>query len=167
MDNLLKLKLSDDKPEYVLHMEAAYGPPSQSGFGSAVFFEQVERSVELEQSALQKYKYFVGENWERFGEDAWLSAWKQVYNRSEDSDHDIIAELHGITDFEASLSVPMILEGLQDAQAAKQALSTAYNDQDVVDLLVYTLGDGGAMSGILVVGRRSNGEITFPVFLYD
>jgi hypothetical protein len=61
----------------------------------------------------------------------------------------------------------MVLEGLEDAEAAKRALSTAYNHEDVVDLRVYTLGDGGAMSGLLVVGQRSNGETTFLVFLYD
>jgi len=61
----------------------------------------------------------------------------------------------------------MILQGFEDAEAAKRALPTAYNHKDVVDLRVYTLGDGGAMSGQLVAGRRSNGETTFLVFLHD
>lgn len=100
-------------------------------------------------------------------EEAWLSAWKQVYIREPEFDHDIVAEMRGITDLDARLSVPMILDGLENAEAAKRAQSIAYNHEDVVDLRIYTLGDGGAMSGLLVAGRRSNGETTFLVFLYD
>ena len=167
MNDLQIQTSTENKPEYILLMEAAYGPPSRNGFGSAIFFEQIVRNEDLEQAAMQKYKYFVGENWERFGEEAWLSAWKQVYIREPESDHDIVAELRSLTDLDARLSVPMILDGLENAEAAKRALSTAYNHKDVVDLRVYTLGDGGVMSGLLVAGQRSNGETTFLVFLYD
>ena len=39
----------------------------------------------------------------------------------------------------------------------------AFDDPSVTELLVYNLGDGGAMSGILVAGRRSNqpGDVTY------
>lgn len=103
----------------------------------------------------------------RSHEEAWLSAWKQVYIREPQSDHDIVAEMRSLTDLDARLSVPMVLDGLENAEAAKRALSTAYNHKDVIDLRVYTLGDGGVMSGLLVAGQRSNGETTFLVFLYD
>ena len=156
-----------NKPEYVLLMEAAYGAPSQSGFGSAVFFEQLELNQELEKAALQKYKYFVGELWDRYGEDAWIGPWKEVYARKSGMKKDIVAELQGIKDRDASISVPMILDVVENAEAARHALSAAYDDETVVELRAYNLGDGGAMSGILVVGRRSNGETIFLVFLLD
>ena len=51
---------------------------------------------------------------------------------------------------------------------ARAALAAAYDDPAVTDLRVYNLGDGGAMSGLLVAGyRKGTGEATFLVFLMD
>lgn len=96
-----------------------------------------------------------------------MSAWKLVYTRPSNFKPDIVAELKNITDFEASQSVPMILDVVQDADQARVNLALAYDHKDVVDLSVYNLGDGGAMLGLSVVGRRKNGETTFLLFLYD
>lgn len=167
MENLQNPNSMDIRPVYLMLLEAAYGGPSQAAFGSAVFFEQVERSEELEKAALDKYKYFVGELWERYGEGAWMGAWKEVYARPKGAKHDIVAELNGITDPDAALSVPMVLSVVENADAAKKALSTAYDGDTVLNLKVYNLGDSAAMSGLLVAGRRSNGEATFLVFLLD
>ena len=69
-------------PGYAADLAAAYGPPSQAAFGSAVFFEKVTPADSLEQTALEKYKYFVGDLWERYGDDAWMGPWKEVYSRA-------------------------------------------------------------------------------------
>ena len=58
-------KSDANKPKYVTALEAAYGAPSQAGFGSAVFHEPIEAGDDLAQAALAKYKYFTGELWER------------------------------------------------------------------------------------------------------
>jgi len=155
--------MNTSEPQYVTALKAAYGSPSQAGFGSAVFFEHINPKDKLDEAALKKYKYFVGELWERFGEEAWMSAWKQVYTRPAGARRDIVAELKSITDRDALNSIPMIL----NVANAKITLSAAYDDPAVVELKVYNTGDGAAMSGVLVAGRRSNGEATFLVFLYD
>ena len=155
------------KPPYVTDLEAAYGAPSQAGFGSAVFYERVEATGSLEQAALAKYRYFVGDLWERYGKDAWMGPWKEVYVRTPDSTRDIVAELRGIGDAGARLSVPMVLDVVENAEAARQALSAAYDDPALTELRVFSLGDGGAMSGLLVAGRRDAAEATFLVFLMD
>ena len=160
-------KQTNDKPPYVTNLEAAYGPPSQEAFGSAVFYEQKAAAGSLEQAALEKYKYFVGELWERYGEDAWMGPWKEVYARKAGATRNIVKELQGITDRDAQLSVPMILDAVKDAGKARQALSATYDDAAVTDLAVYNLGDSGAMSGLVVAGRRDTGEATFLVFLLD
>jgi hypothetical protein len=162
-----KSEKTKGKPSYVADLEAAYGAPSQAGFGSAVFYEQVEAAGSLEKLALEKYKYFVGDLWERYGEDAWMGPWKKVYARKAGSSCDIVAELQGIGDSAASLTVPMILDVVENTEAARQALSAAYDDAAVNELAVYTLGDGEAMSGLLVAGRRDTGEATLLVFLLD
>ena len=83
---------------------------------------------------------------------------------------DIVAELRGITDRDARSSVPMILDNMEgaDGERARAALAAAFDDSAVTEISVYNLGDGGAMSGLLVAGRRGEtGESTFLVFLLD
>lgn len=156
------------KPDYVISLEAAYGPPSQAGFGSAVFYAPLGADDSLTGAALAKYKYYVGELWERWGEDAWMGPWKEVYTRKPGAKPDIVAELRGITDQDAAISTPMILDVVQDAEGARAALAAAYNDPAVTELRVFNLGDGGAMSGLLVAGyRKEIGAATFLVFLLD
>ena len=161
-------QFEETKPEYVAALEAAYGAPSQAAFGSAVFHEQLKATDSLEQAALAKYKYFVGDQWGRFGEAAWMGPWKQVYARQPDAKHDIVAELRGLADRGARLSASVILDDVENAEAASAALSAAFDDSAVTELMVYNVGDGGAMSGLLLVGRRAEtGESTFLVFLLD
>lgn len=155
-----------DKPAYVTALEAAYGAPSQAGFGSAVFYADKD-AKDLTKAALKYYQHFVGELWQRWGEEAWMGPWKEVYARRTGAKADIVAELKGIDDFDARNSVPMILEVVQNADAARKALSDAYDDPTVTELRVFTLGDGEAMSGLLVAGKRKTGEATFLVFLMD
>ena len=157
-----------EKPAYVAGLEASYGPPSQAGFGSAVFYEPLAADDSLTDAALAKYKTFTGELWERWGEEAWMGPWKEVYARPAGAKPDIVAELRGITDIDARNSAPMILDVVQDAEQAKAALAAAFDDPAVTELRVFNLGDGGAMSGILVAGRRAAaGDATFLVFLLD
>ena len=169
MNTVKKSKPISKKPEYVSLLEAAYGAPSQNGFGSAVFFELIGENEDLEKASLEKYKYFVGEIWERFGVESWMSAWREGYTRPEKSKHNIVAELQAISDpeFKITQAVPMVLEVVQNADAAQLALSETYDAKDVVDLRVYSTGDGSAMSGLLIAGRRSNDGTTFLVFLMD
>jgi len=157
-----------NKPQYVTALEAAYGAPSQAGFGSAVFYEHINQAEKIEEAALQKYRYFVGELWERYGEDAWMTAWKQLYARKTGGNYDIVAELRSIKDLEATKSVPMILDNIEGADKARTALSSAYNNPAITDLRVFNVGDGGAMSGLLIAGRHNEtGEEIFLVFLMD
>lgn len=155
-------------PAYVARLQAACGPPSQAGFGSAVFHEVLPADADLAQAAQGKYRYFVGELWERYGEQAWLGPWREVYARAPGARRELVAELRGIGDRDAQLSVPMMLDGIQDAEEARAALSAAFDDPAVTELRVFHLGDGAAMSGLLVAGRRGDsGEATFLVFLMD
>jgi hypothetical protein len=156
------------KPEALTNLEAAYGGPSQAGFGSAVFSDRVLDTDTLEQKALEQYRYFVGDLWCRFGEAAWMGPWRQVYARSHGAAGDILAELDAIEDPDAARSVPMFLDAIDGAAKARAALSAAYDDPAVTELRIFNLGDGGAMSGLLIAGRRPEaGEAIFLVFLMD
>lgn len=156
-----------DKPQYVLDLEAAYGEPSQEGFGSAVFFKKVKTADLLEQIAQEQYEYFVGDKWQEWGPETWLGAWKEAYCRPADAERDVIAELKAIDDFDTQMQVDMILNNSENVEEAQKALAAAYDDDAVSQLGVYNIGDGEAMSGLLVAGRRENGDGTFLVFLMD
>lgn len=155
-------------PDYLTRLEAAYGAPSQEGFGSAVFHGNLRDTDDLTQAALAQYRTFVGKLWERYGEAAWLGPWREVYARRPGAKADIAAELRGIADRDAQLSVPMILDSIEGAETARAALSAAFDDPAVTELRAFNLGDDEAMSGIPVAGRRgASGETTFLVFLMD
>jgi hypothetical protein len=156
-----------DKPQYILDLETYYGKPSQEGFGSAVFFKKVKTADFLEQIAQEQYEYFVGDKWIEWGPDTWLGTWKEAYSREAGAEHDIIAELNAIEDFDTKMQVDMILNNIENAEEAQKALAAAYDDTSVTKLQAYNIGDGEAMSGLLLAGRRQNGEGTFLVFLMD
>lgn len=62
----------------------------------------------------------------------------------------------------------MVLDNIGNPQQAKAALVAVYDDPSMADLAVFDIGDGEAMSGIVVAGRRTDtGEATFLVFLMD
>jgi hypothetical protein len=156
------------QPAYMNALEAAYGPPSQAAFGSAVFYDRIPASADLEEAALAKYRTFVGELWERYGEAAWLSQWKEIYARQPDAAADIVAELRGITDRSARLAGALILDEIENAEQARTALASAFDDPAVLALAVYTIGDGAALSGLLIAGHRAEtDEAVFLVFLLD
>jgi len=52
-----------DKPSCVLELQNVFGGPSQSAFGSAVFFDAADQE-ELEKQGLAIYKHFAGKTWE-------------------------------------------------------------------------------------------------------
>lgn len=159
--------LSHQIPNYVADLQAIYGAPTQSGFGSAVFYQWVDLAADLEQIALQYYRYFTGDLWERFGEAAWMAPWKQVYRRNPGESHQIVAEMRAISDSPTALLVPVLLDEIENPDAAQKALSAVYDDASVVDLAIYALGDGEAMSGILIAGRCETGDAVFLVLLLD
>jgi hypothetical protein len=157
-----------ERPDNVIRLQAAYGPPSQAGFGSAVFLEPDTGGDDLTGAALARYRTFLGALWERFGEQAWLGPWRQVYARPGGTRGDIAAELRGIADPEARRSVPMLLDAIDNPEAARAALSAAFDEPAVAELRVFNLGDGAALSGLLIAARHAtDGAAIFLVFLLD
>ncbi len=156
------------KPAYVSALEAVFGPASQAGFGSAVFYERDSALGDLEEAAQKVYQHFTGDLWERYGADAWMGAWQQVYTRPPGAASAIVADLRALEDRGARQSAAVLVDDADDPQAVKAALAAAFDDPAVTDLSVYTIGDGAALSGILITARRAtSGEQVTVVFLLD
>jgi hypothetical protein len=156
-----------EKPAYVAAMEKAYGPPGDAGFGSAVFFQVMTDKADLEDAAKKVYQHYVGKKWQERGAETWMGPWREAYRRQDGTKHAIVQELKGIKDPDVSQSIPMILEVVEGAADARKALVAAYDPPEAADVRVYNIGDGEAMSGFVLAGRRENGESTFLVFLMD
>lgn len=155
------------RSEAVAKLQALYGPPRQAGLGSAVFRDRVERAEDLEAAALKHYRYFLGKAWEQCGAEVWMGPWQRIYQRQAADRRDIVTELRSIADPAARSSVAMVLEAIPDPEAGRQALAGVYDDAEVATLAVYTVGDGAALSGLLIAGRDRDGETTLLVFLLD
>ncbi len=156
------------KPDYVVELERCYGMPSQEAFGSSVFYDAMDVSeAPLEQAAIAKYKHFAGETWERYGEENWMAEWESVYTRDPKSTRDIVAELRSISDRAAKTSASLLIENSDHSAEARAALSKTFDDSTVWELQVFKIGDGSAMSGILIAARRPNEGSVFLVLLMD
>ena len=89
-------------------------------------------------------------------------------SRSTPARRAFVSELRAINDRTAALSVELLLDEVDDPPTAQQALSSAFDDPAVTDLAVFQIGDGAALSGLLVAGRRAaTGETVMLVFLLD
>jgi hypothetical protein len=155
-------------PAGVAALVAAYRPPSDAAFGSAVFHEQLGDDGALGEAAQRAYRRFVGALWDRFGAEAWMGPWKQVYRRPDPAARDVVAELRAVDDPDARQSVPLVLELSVDAERARAALSTVYDDPAMTEMAVYAIGDGAAMSGLVVAGRNTaSGTSTCLTCLMD
>ena len=147
-------------------LEAVFGGPSDTAWGSAVFLDQTDERSHLEKQALAAYRSFIGALWERFGEQAWMSAWRLVQTR--EGAGDIRAELT----MSASPAVKSAAEILlaSDAttpEAVQAALSAAFDGSDTDVVQVYEIGDGAAYSGVLVAGRMKSGATAILAFVMD
>lgn len=116
--------------------------------------------------ALARYRYFVGELWTRYGEAAWLGPWRMVHGRAGGAPRNIVAELRGIQDPDAARSVPMLIDDRDDAAPARAALAAVYDAPWIDEVMVFNVGDGAAMSGLLIAARAP-GRVISLVFLLD
>ncbi len=131
------------------------GRPARRPSGAPYSTNRANRLRGLEQAARAKYQYFVGDLWDRYGADAWLGTWQQVYARPQGGDRAVVSELRAIKDRSAAQSVELLLDEAADPQGAQQALAAAFDDPAVTELAVYKIGDGAALAGILVAARRA------------
>lgn len=160
--------MQPDRPDPAIDaLTRAYGPPSSAAFGSAVFHEHPDASEDLEEVALRVYRRFVGGLWQRFGEGAWMGAWRLVYRRPVGAGRDVVAELRALGQPATASSVDMILDVAQGADRARTALAGVFDAETMTDVRAFSIGDGSAMSGILVAGQETNGDVTIIVFLMD
>lgn len=160
---------ANSRPACVTALEAAYGAPREGGLGSSVFFVAGPGTMELEELGKAYYQRLVGkEMWDRIGGEQWLRQWGEVYRRgAELAGAGIRAELRGIGDHEARMLADLLLEVAETNEGAREALAQCFEAAAVEDLRIYKMGDGEAISGLLMVGRWENGDTVLLGMLMD
>jgi hypothetical protein len=160
--------MPESKPDYVSALEKIFGAPNQNAFGSSVFFvPAVEQSASLEADGFAKYKFFVGEVWERLGEENWKNGWSLVYARDVRASPDIVTELRSLPDRLARQSAEMLLDNLEDPEMAIGVLREAFDNSLVNELRIFNIGDTNAMSGIMIGARLTGTGSLFLALLMD
>lgn len=163
--------LAEDSGSLAAHLaavqalESVYGPRSQAGFGSAVFVESDASDDELELVALGTYRGFLGEQWAR-RESAWRGGFRLLYMRPA-SGVGIIAELSTLTDPAMGSVAELLVDNMGDPAAARAALTSAFDAEDVIQLRLYALGDGEQYTGVEIAARRADGNAIMLILLLD
>lgn len=148
-------------------LEKIYGTANSNGFGSVVFLEILPEDKSPETMALKHYRDFIGAKWTDDTEAVWLTGWKNVYLRQVGKKPDILTELDEINDQQAKLSVPLLTEIITDAEQGRKVLAAVFDHPLVTYLTVNLIGDGAALSGIIVTGVFSDKKVCSVVCLMD
>lgn len=148
-------------------LEKVYGKASDAGFGSAVFHEATDKKSMADSIALTHYKRFLGSKLTGDGGTAWMKNWKVVYTRPGNQKGDILRELASVADPQARVSIPLLTELIENADAGRDALAAAFNHAEVRQLCACNIGDGEAMSGILVTAVYEENYTCTVIALMD
>lgn len=149
-------------------LEDVFGAESDDAFGSAVFRRDVPLGGDLEGTARAVYRDFVGEVWDRFGASTWLGEWSELVSRETPDGPSVLKLLSALDDPQARSAADVLVTGSVDPDAAKHALEAAFDRPAVSELTIYRIGDGDAMSGLLIAAREhATSAATFLVFLMD
>lgn len=132
-----------------------------------MFFLPGGSKVSLGEWSQQTYQYFVGDLWDRYGESAWMGPWKQVLASTGPMSQGIEQALRDLSDTDARQSAGLLLEDRENAADARAALQSVFDSPSIAELQVYNLGDGGAMSGLLLAARRQDESMVAVILLMD
>ena len=159
-----------DSPALVRELEGVFGAASSAAFGSSVFFECQSSSgypLSLVDASIEKYRSFCGETWARFGEEKWLSGWKELYHRLLGDTSGIVNELRSVKAQPLRSCAAMFLDENEDNDAVHRLLSKAFDGDQVKELRIFALGDGEAMTGFLIAADVNDLGQLFLAFLMD
>jgi hypothetical protein len=149
-------------------LQALLGPCEPVGMGDALCREPLPADRPLEAWARAKYLVLANKNWEVFEPEAWLANFHEVTRRPSGMDGKIIDELLARKGDHFELVVENFLTNRDDAAELRTALTAVFDGPHMAEVVVYAIGDGAALNGLLIVGRHRTGdEATCAYHLWD
>lgn len=138
-----------------------FGGESVEGWGSAVFIRP--KSDTIEATARSIYQAFAPKKFARFGEAMW-QGWKQSLAVN-GAVEDIFVSLTTHDDFQLNLQAAQLVEAHDDPIMSLATLNDTFADPAITDLHVYTIGDGNALAGVLIIAERATDYIALVSLL--
>ena len=155
-------------PDAWARLQSLWGPCEPVGMGDALCRERWKPGAALEEWARAKYLVLANKNWEDFEPEQWLANFREVYRRPAGSTGAIVDELRALQGNNVELVVENVLTNRDDAAELRPALSAVFDGPHLAELVVYSIGDGEALNGLLIVGRHQSGdEVTCAYHLWD
>ncbi len=149
-------------------LQLLWGPCEPVGMGDALCRERLDAGVSLDEWARAKYLVLANKNLEVFEPEKWLAQFREVHRRPAGSEGAIVQDLLGLQGNNFELVVENVLTNREDAAELKPALSAVFDGPRMAEVVVYSIGDGEALNGLLIVGRHRTGdEVTCAYHLWD
>lgn len=120
----------------------------------------------LESYAKGRYEFFAGDAWENFGAENWLATWNRVYQRVAEPGGKILEELKAIDESATNLAASQLTENHDEPGRARDALVKVFDNEEILKLHLYQIGDTEAITGVLIAAASSE-ELIALVFLMD
>lgn len=157
---------TDDAPW--ARLQALLGPCAPVGMGDAVCHEPLAAGVPLETWARDKSLVLANKGWENFQPEMWRAQFRELYRRPESATGAITDELAALTGDNIELVIGNFLDNRDNAGELKQSLTAVFDAPAMSEVVVYRIGDGQALAGVLLVGRqRGKNEVTCVYHLWD
>ncbi|MFN7772653.1 MAG: hypothetical protein ACK5R1_07805 [Planctomycetota bacterium] len=96
-----------------------------------------------------------------------MSSWQELYHRSLGATAEIVGEFRSIKVQPFRFCAAIFSGENEDNDAVNQLLSTTFDSEGVKELRIFSLGDGEAMSGLLIAAEIANLGRLFLTFLMD
>jgi len=149
-------------------LQALLGPCGPVGMGDSLCREPLPAAASLDEWARAKYLVLANKNWEVFDPEAWLAPFREVHRRPKDSPGEIVEELLALHGDNIELVIENFLTNREDASELKGALAAVFDGRSMAEMVIYAIGDGEALKGVLIVGRHRTGdEVTCAYHLWD
>ena len=149
-------------------LQSLWGPCEPVGMGDALCREPLPAKAALDDWARAKHLVLANKNWEVFEPEQWLANFREVYRRPAGSTGAIVDELLALQGNNVELVVENVLTNRDDAAELRPALSAVFDGPHLAELVIYSIGDGEALNGLLIVGRHQSGdEVTCAYHLWD
>ena len=149
-------------------LQSLLGPCEPVGMGDALCREPLASDASLDEWARAKSLVLANKNREVFEPQMWLANFHEVARRPARTEGRIIDELLARKGDNFELVVENFLTNRDDAADLRTALTAVFDGPHMAEVVVYSMGDGEALNGLLIVGRhRASEEATCVYHLWD
>lgn len=137
-------------------------------YGTGVTVQEVDPEDDLNQLAMDAVRKYLGKYWGMVGSEL-LTNWHQtitILPYQAPWREPLENMLYESGDDNLECCCDMLTEYWEDPSAARRALDGAFNCQDVDEMAVYSMDDGGIHYGMVIAARMKNAKAVALVAVF-